>query len=76
MPSTYAAQDALNLVTVYAHGAPLAVPAANIVDMIASAIWRYYPWGWSIASFTSSVIFMEQNCGPHMLQKCASLAPS
>src|SRR5438445_13864278 len=54
MPSTYAPQDALNLVTQYAHGAPLSVPAANIVDMIASAIWRYYPWGWSIASLTQT----------------------
>ena len=25
---------------------------------------------------TSSVIFMEQKCGPHMLQKCAVFAPS
>ena len=54
MPSTYSAQDALNLVTQYAHGAPLSVPAAAIVDMVASAIWRYYPWGWSIASLTQT----------------------
>src|SRR3954471_3312641 len=25
---------------------------------------------------TSSVIFIEQKCGPHMLQKCAVSAPS
>jgi len=54
VPSTYSAQDALNLVTQYAHGAPLSVPAAAIVDMVASAIWRYYPWGWSIASLTQT----------------------
>lgn len=54
MASTYAPQDAINLVAQYAHGAPLATPAANIVDMIASTIWRYYPWGWSILSLTQT----------------------
>lgn len=54
MPSTYSPQDAVNLVTQYAHGAPLSVPAANIVDQINSIIWRYYPWGWSIASLNET----------------------
>jgi hypothetical protein len=54
MPSSYSPQDALNLVTQYAHGAPLATPAANIVDMVASTIWRYFPWGWSILSLTQT----------------------
>ncbi len=54
MASTYSPQDAVNLVQVYSHGAPLAVPAPNIVDMVASAIWRYYPWGWSILSLTQT----------------------
>jgi hypothetical protein len=48
----------------YAHGAPLSIPAANIVDMIASTIWRYYPWGWSIASLTqTNVIQLTQAAG-------------
>jgi hypothetical protein len=50
MPSTYTPNDAIALVTQYAHGAPLSVPAPNIVDMVNSIMWRYYPWGWSIAS--------------------------
>ena len=54
MASTYSPQDAINLVTQYAHGAPLAVPAPNIVDQINSLIWRYYPWGWSIASLNQT----------------------
>lgn len=54
MPSTYAPQDAINLVTTYAHGAPLSIPAPNIVDMICSYMWRYYPWGWSIQSLTQT----------------------
>src|SRR5205814_7980644 len=32
-----------------------------------------FPYTTLFRSFTSSVIFMEQNCGPHMLQKCAVL---
>jgi hypothetical protein len=64
MPSTYSPQDAVNLVQVYAHGAPLAVPAANIVDMVASAIWRYYPWGWSILSLTqTNMVQLLQGAG-------------
>lgn len=47
---TYAPNDAINLVAQYAHGAPLSVPAPVIVDQVCSIIWRYYPWGWSIAS--------------------------
>lgn len=54
MASSYSPQDALNLVTQYAHGAPLAVPGPNIVDQVNSFIWRYYPWGWSIASLTQT----------------------
>ena len=48
--STYTPNDAITLVTQYAHGAPLAVPQSQIVDQINSIMWRYYPWGWSIAS--------------------------
>jgi hypothetical protein len=54
MASTYTPQDAINLVTTYAHGAPLSIPAANIVDMISSAMWRFFPWGWSILSLTQT----------------------
>ncbi len=54
MPSTYCPQDAINLVQQYAHGAPLAVPAPVLVDQVNSMIWRYYPWGWSIASLTQT----------------------
>lgn len=54
MASSYSPQDAINLVTTYAHGAPLAIPAANIVDMVSSMMWRFYPWGWSIQSLTQT----------------------
>jgi len=52
--STYSPADAISLVTQYAHGAPLSIPAPNIVDQINSMMWRYYPWGWSIASLTQT----------------------
>jgi len=52
MASTYTPNDAIALVTQYAHGAPLAIPAPNIVDMVNAVLWRYYPWGWSIRSLT------------------------
>jgi len=48
--STYTPNDAISLVTQYAHGAPLSIPAPLIVDQINSIMWRYYPWGWSILS--------------------------
>src|SRR5258708_14633544 len=54
MAATYAPQDAVNLVGIYAHGAPLTVPAAMIVDQINSILWRYYPWGWSILSLPAT----------------------
>jgi|SRR5215472_868178 len=54
MPSTYSPQDAINLVTQYAHGAPLSIPSNVIVDQVNSIIWRYYPWGWSIASLNQT----------------------
>lgn len=52
--ATYSPADAIALVTQYAHGAPLSIPQAAIVDQINSFIWRYYPWGWSIASLTQT----------------------
>jgi hypothetical protein len=48
--STYTPNDAINLVTQFAHGSPLSIPAPLIVDQINSMIWRYFPWGWSILS--------------------------
>lgn len=64
MPSTYSPQDAVNLVQTYAHGAPLTVPAPNIVDMICSMIWRFYPWGWSINSLTqTNMVQLTQGAG-------------
>jgi len=54
MASSYSPQDAIALVTQYAHGAPLSLPTAAIIDQINSIIWRYYPWGWSIASLTQT----------------------
>lgn len=54
MVSTYSPQDAINLVTQYAHGAPLSTPAPNLIDQINSMIWRYYPWGWSISSLNQT----------------------
>lgn len=54
MPSTYTPKDAIDLVTAYAHGAPLTVPTPNIVDMVNNIMWRYFPWGWSILSLTQT----------------------
>lgn len=54
MPSTYAPQDGINLVQQFAHGSPLSLPAPQVVDQINSMIWRYYPWGWSIASLNQT----------------------
>lgn len=54
MASTYTPNDAISLVTSYAHGAPLTVPAPAIVDQVNSIMWRYYPWGWSIVSLTAT----------------------
>lgn len=54
MASTYTPNDAISLVTTYAHGAPLTIPAPVIVDQINSILWRYYPWGWSIQSLTAT----------------------
>jgi hypothetical protein len=54
MASTYAPQDAINLVNIFAHGAPLNTPSAALVDQVNSMIWRYYPWGWSIASLNQT----------------------
>jgi hypothetical protein len=51
---TYTPNDAITLVTQYAHGSPLSVPAPFIVDQINSLIWRYFPWGWSIASLNAT----------------------
>lgn len=51
MPApTYTPNDAISLVTQYAHGAPLAIPAPQVVDQVNGIMWRYFPWGWSIAS--------------------------
>ena len=64
MASSYSPQDAINLVTQYSHGAPLTVPAPNIVDQINSIIWRYFPWGWSIASLTqTNLVQLTQGAG-------------
>lgn len=62
--SSYSPQDAINLVQTYAHGSPLTVPAANIVDMVANMIWRYYPWGWSISSLNqTNLVQLTQGTG-------------
>lgn len=64
MPSTYTPNDAVNLVTQYVHGAPLAVPAPSLVDMVSSIIWRFYPWGWSISSLTqTNMVQFTQGAG-------------
>jgi len=55
--STYTPNDALTLVQQYAHGAPLAVPYPYVVDQVNSVIWRYYPWGWSIASLNPTNVY-------------------
>jgi len=50
--STYTPQTAINLVTKFVHGVPLAGVEANICDVINSYIWTYYPWSWTISSLT------------------------
>ena len=57
MSSTYTPNDALTLVQQYAHGAPLTVPYPYVVDQVNSVIWRYYPWGWSIASLNATNVY-------------------
>lgn len=52
MPSTYAAQDAINLVKPFVHGVPLDDVKSNVCDMVNSVIWNYFPWGWTIRSLT------------------------
>lgn len=62
--STYTPNDAISLVTQFAHGAPLTTPAPQIVDQINSMIWRYYPWGWSIASLNpTNMVQLTQGAG-------------
>jgi len=63
VPSTYAPQDAINLVTAFAHGAPLAIPTPVIVDQVNSFMWRYYPWGWSIRSLNQTNL-VQLTTGP------------
>lgn len=47
---TYTPNDAVKLVKAYAHGMPMDEVQASLCDQVNSIIWRYYPWGWSIAS--------------------------
>ena len=54
MPSTYAPQDAINLVSNYIHGVPTAAVQANACDVVNSLIWNFYPWGWAIQSLTAT----------------------
>jgi len=54
MASSYSPQDALNLVQRFAHGVPIKGVEANLCDEINGIIWRYFPWGWSIASLTQT----------------------
>lgn len=49
---SYTPQQAVNLVSQFVHGAPLAGVEANICDTINSWMWTYYPWSWTIASLT------------------------
>jgi hypothetical protein len=64
MSSTYTPTNAISLVQQYAHGAPLTTPAPTIVDMVNSIMWRYYPWGWSIASLTeTNLVQLTQGIG-------------
>lgn len=53
MPTpTYTPQQAINLVTQFAHGVPLSGNEANICDMVNSMMWTYYPWSWTVAALT------------------------
>ena len=51
--STYSGQDALNLVKEFAHGIPTSVVGSTVCDIINQMMWRFYPWSWSIANFTT-----------------------
>ena len=50
MAPTYTPQQAINLVTQFVHGAPIAGVESNVCDMINSMMWIYYPWSWTVAS--------------------------
>src|SRR5437868_3101194 len=49
---TYSPQDAINLVQNFGHGIPLAAVQSQLADIVHSMMWTFYPWGWSIKSFT------------------------
>src|ERR1041385_4385655 len=49
---TYTPQQAVNLVTQFVHGVPLAGVEANVCDIVNSMIWTYYPWSWSMSNLT------------------------
>jgi len=55
----YSFQDALDLVQQFAHGIPVnqTLTSGNTVgqvacDVVNQMMWRFYPWSWSIATFT------------------------
>lgn len=60
-PGSYCPQDALNLVQQFAHGIPLkGLIGSYTCDMINSMMWTFYPWAWTIASFTPIVCVQGQ----------------
>lgn len=51
-PGSYCPQDAINLVQQFGHGIPVTAVQAAVCDMVSSMIWTFYPWTWSLQSFT------------------------
>ncbi len=50
---TYTPQSAIDLITNFVHGVPLAAIAPTVCDLAHNAIWTYYPWSWSISNLTA-----------------------
>lgn len=48
----YTPNDAISLVGNLVHGVPVSAISAQACDIVNSMMWRFYPWGWTIKSFT------------------------
>lgn len=52
MSSTYTARQALDFARQYLHGLPIDNVNAETADIVASLIWRAYPWRWTMADLS------------------------
>lgn len=58
---TYSSTDAITLVQKFAHGIPLDTTLqAQVCDIVNSMMWTFYPWPWSISSFTPITLINGQ----------------